>query len=43
MRRYGRGYPGEIERRRIGRWCSGDAQGMVWGEDREDCGSLRCT
>jgi hypothetical protein len=22
-------------------WCSGGAEGMVWGQDREDSGSFR--
>jgi hypothetical protein len=24
-------------------WCSEGAEGMVRGEDREDCGSFRCS
>src|SRR4051794_28184124 len=27
----------------IGSWCSGNPEGMVQGEDREDTGSFRCS
>jgi hypothetical protein len=40
--RYERGYRGS-GRRDCGKWCSGGAQGMVWGKDGEDSEALRCS
>jgi hypothetical protein len=40
--RYERGYRGS-GRMDCGKWCSGGAQGMVWGKDGEDSEALRCS